>query len=87
MGRPAGERCHSAVETIIDGRRRQLGITSRELAVATIGSTSTWAIRMNHPLTMRHLETQRIFNYLHFSDDDKEAFYRAMDEIGRKEKV
>jgi hypothetical protein len=80
-------RKYTAVETIINSRRRQLGISSDELALATIGAITTWYCRMREPLTLKHLETQRIFRYLHFSDEDKEAFYRAMDELAEEEKV
>ena len=47
------------VEILIDGRRKQLGIGRKELALATVGSQTTWTSRMLNPLMFRHEETQR----------------------------
>ena len=70
------------VEILIDGRRKQLGIGRKELALATVGSQTTWTSRMLNPLMFRHEETQRLFRYLDFTQEKRREFYEAMDWLG-----
>lgn len=76
-------RCRSPVETLIEGRRKQLGIDFKELAVATVGSQQTLHNRMCEPLTLKLVEVLRIFKYLHFSEEQQEEFYEAVAELGK----
>lgn len=76
-------RCKSPVETLIEGRRKQLGISFRELAVATVGCERTLHNKMNEPLTLKMIEVLRIFKYLDFSDGLQEEFYEAITELGK----
>lgn len=76
-------RCKSPVETLIEGRRKQLGIDFRELALATVGSERTLYNRMHEPLTLKLVEVLRIFKYLDFSEGLQEEFYEAVADIGK----
>ena len=76
-------RCKSPVETLIEGRRKQLGISFEELAVATVGCERTLYNKMNEPLTLKMIEVLRIFRYLRFDEEQQEEFYEAVAELGK----
>ena len=75
-------RCKSPVETLIEGRRKQLGISFRELAVTTVGCERTLHNRMLNPMSFLFAEICRLFKCLQFTDEMKEEFYQAMEEFG-----
>ncbi len=72
------------VKVLVEARRKRLGLSAAEVALATVGSPGTWNARMNNPLEFKYRETQRLFRCLDFSPELMEQFNEAMYELGEE---